>query len=115
VVPRLQPPVAIPDSNAVADPDVVLAGSHASHRDLVAFLTEFTPSIQIERRWIEPEDPEIDMWGTTDRIVKTFSDLTVGTLIVLVHAALADRQAKQAAYPFTSAARDRVARPQSER
>jgi hypothetical protein len=35
------------------------------------------------------------MWGVADRIVKTFSDLTVGTVIVLVHVALADRQAER--------------------
>jgi len=36
------------------------------------------------------------MWGTADRIVKTFADLTIGTVIVLVHVALADRQAQRA-------------------
>ena len=35
------------------------------------------------------------MWGVADRIVKTFSDLTFGTVIVLVHVALADRQAER--------------------
>lgn len=32
------------------------------------------------------------MWTVADRIVKTVSDMTVGTVIVLVHVALADRQ-----------------------
>jgi hypothetical protein len=35
------------------------------------------------------------MWGVADRFVKTFADLTVGTVIVLVHVALADRQAER--------------------
>ena len=33
------------------------------------------------------------MWGVADRMMKMFADLTVGTVIVLVHVALADRQA----------------------
>ena len=32
------------------------------------------------------------MWSLADRIVKTVSDVTVGTVIVLVHVVLADRQ-----------------------
>ena len=32
------------------------------------------------------------MWNLADRIVKTVSDVTVGTVIVLVHVVLADRQ-----------------------
>lgn len=31
------------------------------------------------------------MWSLADRVVKAISDLTVGTVIVLVHVALADR------------------------
>lgn len=31
------------------------------------------------------------MWTWADRMVKTISDVTVGTVIVLVHVALADR------------------------
>ena len=31
------------------------------------------------------------MWSLADRVVKAVSDATVGTVIVLVHAALADR------------------------
>ena len=34
------------------------------------------------------------MWSFADRIVKVVSDLTVGTVIVLVHVALADRTRK---------------------
>ena len=36
------------------------------------------------------------MWNTADRIAKTFSDLTLGTIIVLVHATLADRSSRRA-------------------
>jgi hypothetical protein len=32
------------------------------------------------------------MWGLADRIAKTISDVTIGTVIVLVHVALADRR-----------------------
>jgi hypothetical protein len=35
------------------------------------------------------------MWSLADRVVKAFSDVTVGTVIVLVHVALADRNNKQ--------------------
>lgn len=37
------------------------------------------------------------MWSLADRMVKAVSDITVGTVIVLVHVALADRdkRAKQ--------------------
>ena len=31
------------------------------------------------------------MWNIADRVVKAVSDLTVGTVIVLVHVVLADR------------------------
>lgn len=31
------------------------------------------------------------MWNIADRVVKAVSDLTVGTVIVLVHVMLADR------------------------
>ncbi|MDB4957265.1 MAG: hypothetical protein JWO36_4834 [Myxococcales bacterium] len=31
------------------------------------------------------------MWSLADRVVKAVSDVTVGTVIVLVHVALADR------------------------
>jgi hypothetical protein len=36
------------------------------------------------------------MWNFADRVVKAVSDVTVGTVIVLVHVALADRNRKQA-------------------
>lgn len=32
------------------------------------------------------------MWNQIDRVVKAVSDVTVGTVIVLVHVVLADRQ-----------------------
>jgi hypothetical protein len=34
------------------------------------------------------------MWSLADRMVKAVSDVTVGTVIVLVHVALADRSKK---------------------
>jgi hypothetical protein len=34
------------------------------------------------------------MWTFADRVVKAVSDVTVGTVIVLVHVALADRSRK---------------------
>jgi len=34
------------------------------------------------------------MWSFADRVVKAVSDVTVGTVIVLVHVALADRRAR---------------------
>ena len=37
------------------------------------------------------------MWNLADRMVKAVSDVTVGTVIVLVHIALADRTRKQLA------------------
>jgi hypothetical protein len=35
------------------------------------------------------------MWNLADRMVKAVSDVTVGTVIVLFHVALADRTRKQ--------------------
>ena len=35
------------------------------------------------------------MWDLADRIVKKVSDVTVGTVIVLVHIALADRESSR--------------------
>jgi hypothetical protein len=32
------------------------------------------------------------MWSLADRVVKAVSNMTVGTVIVLVHVALADRE-----------------------
>jgi hypothetical protein len=37
------------------------------------------------------------MWNLADRVVKAVSDVTVGTVIVLVHVALADRNKKRMA------------------
>jgi hypothetical protein len=34
---------------------------------------------------------EMNMWSFADRVVRAVSDVTVGTVIVLVHVALADR------------------------
>jgi hypothetical protein len=36
-----------------------------------------------------------NMWNWADRMVKAVSDVTVGTVIVLVHVALADRTARK--------------------
>lgn len=36
------------------------------------------------------------MWNQIDRVVKAVSDVTVGTVIVLVHVVLADRQTLKA-------------------
>ncbi len=36
------------------------------------------------------------MWSFADRVVKAVSDVTVGTVIVLVHVAMADRRAREA-------------------
>lgn len=35
------------------------------------------------------------MWSFADRVVKAVSDVTVGTVIVLVHVAMADRPHKK--------------------
>jgi hypothetical protein len=35
------------------------------------------------------------MWNIADRVVKAVSDVTVGTVIVLVHVAMADRNDKK--------------------
>ena len=37
------------------------------------------------------------MWNLVDRMVKAVSDVTVGTIIVLVHVSLADRNKRQMA------------------
>ncbi|MDX2089313.1 MAG: hypothetical protein SFX73_15770 [Kofleriaceae bacterium] len=37
------------------------------------------------------------MWSFADRVVKAVSDVTVGTVIVLVHVALADRRSRRQA------------------
>ncbi|MBA3819146.1 MAG: hypothetical protein H0X17_09665 [Deltaproteobacteria bacterium] len=37
------------------------------------------------------KDEENVMWNLADRVVKAVSDVTVGTVIVLVHVVLADR------------------------
>jgi len=36
------------------------------------------------------------MWSFADRVVKAVSDVTVGTVIVLVHVAMADRKRRPA-------------------
>ncbi len=35
------------------------------------------------------------MWNFADRVVRAVSDVTVGTVIVLVHVAMADRKARE--------------------
>jgi hypothetical protein len=39
------------------------------------------------------------MWSLADRMVKAVSNVTVGTVIVLVHVALADRNARKQQQP----------------
>ena len=39
------------------------------------------------------------MWSWADRMVKAVSDVTVGTVIVLVHVALADRNRRPSLPP----------------
>jgi hypothetical protein len=39
------------------------------------------------------------MWSFADRVVKAVSDVTVGTVIVLVHVALADRKSRRQPVP----------------
>jgi hypothetical protein len=46
-------------------------------------------SSELRRRWCCNE--ERIMWSWADRVVKAVSDVTVGTVIVLVHVALAER------------------------
>ena len=41
------------------------------------------------------------MWNLADRMVKAVSDVTVGTVIVLVHVALADRSKKAVTHQQT--------------
>jgi hypothetical protein len=43
---------------------------------------------------VDLERGEQPMWSLADRLVKAVSDVTVGTVIVLVHVALADRSRK---------------------
>jgi len=38
------------------------------------------------------------MWNFADRVVKAVSDVTVGTVIVLVHVALADRSKRTTSF-----------------
>jgi len=50
------------------------------------------------------------MWNQLDRVVKAVSDVTVGTVIVLVHVVLADRESAKRTLRAKSqrAARDAV-------
>jgi hypothetical protein len=41
------------------------------------------------------------MWNLADRVVKAVSDVTVGTVIVLFHVALADRNRRATALATT--------------
>lgn len=45
------------------------------------------------------------MWRFADRILKTMSDVTVGTVIVLVHVALAERASSRADTKWLAAPR----------
>jgi len=48
------------------------------------------------------------MWSVADRVLKTFSDVTVGTVIVLVHVAMVDREPKRTPPVTSSRARTRA-------
>jgi hypothetical protein len=50
------------------------------------------------------------MWSLADRVVKAVSDVTVGTVIVLVHVALADRSSDRLRKQRPSPAQARDAR-----
>ena len=52
------------------------------------------------------------MWSLADRVVKAVSDVTIGTVIVLVHVALADRPKRNA---LRAAAEASSQSPQSSR
>jgi len=45
------------------------------------------------------------MWNWADRVVKAVSDVTVGTVIVLVHVALAERSRRASPPPALPPAR----------
>ncbi len=47
------------------------------------------------------------MWSFADRVVKAVSDVTVGTVIVLVHVVLADRNVRSSRDPRHAGASDR--------
>jgi hypothetical protein len=49
----------------------------------------------------------MNMWNLADRVVKAVSDVTVGTVIVLVHVALADRNRKNAREVVTTRSQQR--------
>lgn len=53
----------------------------------MGFATDHTRSDADNRR-------ELVMWSLADRVVKAVSNVTVGTVIVLVHVALAERNRK---------------------
>ncbi len=42
------------------------------------------------------DDEDMNMWRLADRAMKAVTDVTVGTVIVLVHVALADRKSARA-------------------
>jgi hypothetical protein len=46
------------------------------------------------------------VWRIADRIAKTASDVTIGTVIVLAHVVLAERHASRAARMLPTATRD---------
>lgn len=48
------------------------------------------------------------MWNFADRVVKAVSDVTFGTVIVLVHVALADRSRRQLVLGTPGQVRDSI-------
>ncbi|MGN6104142.1 MAG: hypothetical protein ACTHU0_03490 [Kofleriaceae bacterium] len=51
-------------------------------------------SHELDKLWTSERMEESNMWSLADRVVKAVSDVTVGTVIVLVHVALADRRSE---------------------
>ena len=48
------------------------------------------------------------MWNLADRVVKAVSDVTIGTVIVLVHVVLADRASSFGRRPVVASAPQRL-------
>jgi hypothetical protein len=75
--------------NAVVPSEVVMASCPSRHVDVVRSLRAGAKNGRRETGGIST------MWSFADRVVKAVSDVTVGTVIVLVHVALADRRSRR--------------------
>jgi len=71
--------------NRVVTPRVVMASCPRRHPDV-----NRPPRVPIRVK--QDNAWRMDMWSFADRVVKAVSDVTVGTVIVLVHVVLADRR-----------------------